>query len=105
MKRLAILAAALGLTACANTTLNAFAAAEATDTAALAALVTYQASGKADATIVAQALGYQKLVDAALAPAEAEVKAGQTITNIDAITAAVAVLTAYEAANGIGASK
>lgn len=92
---------ALCLTACASATTDAFAAAESTDTAALAALVTYQASGKANASVITQALAYQKIIDAALAPAEAEVKAGQAITNVDAITTAVAALTAYEAAQGI----
>lgn len=90
------------LTACTSgQTSAAFVAAESADTAALTALVAYEKLPTKNEATVQKLLADQAQVDTALAPAEAEVAAGQPVTNTAAITGAVAVLTADELAAGV----
>ena len=102
MKRL-ILAAALALGACASQSAGttALLTAEATDSGALGALIVYEKTPAANTATIKTLLADQALVDAALAPAEAQAQAGQTVTLSAAATGAVAALVAAETAAGI----
>jgi hypothetical protein len=92
----------MGLAACTTGQTNsAFVAAESSDTLALAALIVYEKAPTKSEPVIQKILEDQKLFDEAAAPAEAEVAAGQPVTNMAAITGALALITADELSNGI----
>jgi len=104
LKRIALLAA-LALAGCsASQTNTAFEAAESGDLVALAALIAYEKTPDVNETIVTKLLADQQQFDIAAAPAEAQVAAGQMVTNVAALTGALAVLSADEASAGINST-
>jgi hypothetical protein len=101
VKRLALLAA-LALAGCSASQTNAaFVAAESGDAVALSALVAYEKTPTVNKAVVTKLLADQQQFDTAAAPAEAQVAAGQPVTNAAALTGVLAVLSADEATAGI----
>jgi PBP1b-binding outer membrane lipoprotein LpoB len=100
MKRILFcVAGALLLVGCSSN--QAFVVAETTDTGALTALIAYEKLPTKNEAVVQKVLADQAVVDTALLPAEAQVAAGEPVTNTAAINGAIAALVADEAANGV----